>query len=211
VTERGSAGNLRRLWDAYAWRYDRDIRLYDRLLLGDSRSWICSKARGEVLEVAVGTGRNLPFYPPDTRLIGIDLSAAMLAVARGKADQLGVRVMLAEADAQHLPFDDARFDTIVCTLALSSISDPRMAIGEMYRVLRVNGRLLVLGHVGSPNRVVRVGQYGLERLSVRLAGDYQTRQPYPNIVAAGFSIEERQQLKAGIIERLIASKRQRQT
>lgn len=197
---------LRRLWDTYAARYDRDTDFYDRFLLGDGRSWTCSRATGRVLEVAIGTGRNLPFYPRDTDLTGIDFSAPMLARARQRADEHGLHVALQQADAQHLPFQSGHFDSVVCTLALSSIPEPSAAIEEMYRVLRAGGRLLVVGHVASPHRLIRAGQRRLERLSLRLAGDYQTRQPYPMIVAAGFVVEQRQRRRAGVIERLRASK-----
>jgi len=197
---------LRHLWDTYASRYDRDTDFYDRFLLGDGRSWVCSQATGNVLEVAIGTGRNLPFYAHGTELTGIDFSAAMLTRARQRADERGLDVTLQQADAQHLPFGGGRFDTVVCTLALSSIPEPALAIQEMHRVLRAGGRLLVVGHVASPYPLIRTGQRGLERLSLRLAGDYQTRQPYPLMVAAGFIIEERQRRRAGVIERLRASK-----
>jgi SAM-dependent methyltransferase len=84
------------------------------LLLGDSRSWACSQASGQVLEVAIGTGRNLPFYPRGIQLTGIDFSPAMLDIARDdRAAELGIDVTLIEADAQHLPFADDRFDTVV--------------------------------------------------------------------------------------------------
>jgi ubiquinone/menaquinone biosynthesis C-methylase UbiE len=197
---------LRSLWERYAPRYDRDTGFYDRFLLGDSRSWACSQASGEVLEVAIGTGRNLPFYPRGIQLTGIDFSPAMLEIARDRASALAIDVTLLEADAQHLPFADDRFDTVVCTLALSSIPDPAAAINEMHRVLHPGGQLLVVGHVASPHRVVRAGQRRLERLSIRLAGDHQTRQPYPDIVAAGLTVDRRERLRAGVIERIRAVK-----
>jgi ubiquinone/menaquinone biosynthesis C-methylase UbiE len=206
VTNGDASDRLRSLWERYAPRYDRDTDFYDLLLLGDSRSWPCSQASGQVLEVAIGTGRNLPFYPRGIQLTGIDFSPAMLDIARGRAADVGVDVTLLEADAQHLPFADHRFDTVVCTLALSSIPDPAAAINEMHRVLRPGGQLLVVGHVASPHRVVRAGQQTLEQLSIRLAGDHQTRQPYPEIVAAGFTIDRREHLRAGIIERVRALK-----
>jgi ubiquinone/menaquinone biosynthesis C-methylase UbiE len=206
MTDGEVTDRLRNLWDRYAPRYDRDTGFYDLLLLGDSRSWACAQASGQVLEVAVGTGRNLAFYPPGIQLIGIDFSPAMLDIARSGAAGLGIDVSLIEGDAQHLPFADHRFDTVVCTLALSSIPDPAAAINEMHRVLRPGGQLLVVGHVASPYGVVRAGQRRLERLSIRLAGDHQTRQPYPEIVAAGFTVDRREHLRAGIIERVRASK-----
>ena len=154
---------LRSLWEQYALRYDRDTGFYDLFLLGDSRSWACSQASGQVLEVAIGTGRNLPFYPRGIQLMGIDFSPAMLNQARERAAELGLDVTLIDADAQRLPFADNRFDTVVCTLALSSIPDPAAAINEMYRVLHPGGQLLVIGHVASPYRVVRACQRRLEK------------------------------------------------
>ena len=127
----------------------------------------------------MGTGRNLPFYPRGIRLTGIDLTPAMLAVADSRARDLGMDVELVEGDAQALPFADSSFDTAVCTLALNAIPDDRAAIAEMYRVLRPGGRLLLLGHVASHHRVVRAVQRLLEKKSLPIAGDHQTRQPVP--------------------------------
>jgi 2-polyprenyl-3-methyl-5-hydroxy-6-metoxy-1,4-benzoquinol methylase len=157
MTNEEVTDRLRSLWERYAPRYDRDTGFYDLLLLGNSRSWACSQASSQVLEVAIGTGRNLPFYPRGIQLTAIDFSPAMLDIARGRAAKLGIDVTLIEADAQHLPFAADRFDTVVCTLALSSIPDPAAAINEMHRVLRPGGQLLVVGHVASPYRVVRAG------------------------------------------------------
>jgi len=197
---------LRSLWERYAPRYDRDTGFYDLLLHGDGRPWACAQASGQVLEVAIGTGRNLPFYSRGIQLTGIDFSPAMLDIARGRGAELGIDVTLIVADAQQLPFADDRFDTVVCTLALSSIPDPAAAINEMHRVLRPGGQLLVVGHVASPYRVTRAGQRRLERLSIRLAGDHQTRQPYSEIVAAGFTVDRRECLRAAVIERVRAFK-----
>ena len=69
-------------WDKQAGRYDREMNFWDRHLFGDSRPWACGRAAGDVLEVAVGTGRNLSFYPDGTRLTGVDWSPAMLGIAR---------------------------------------------------------------------------------------------------------------------------------
>src|SRR5207244_6450337 len=102
---------LQAKWDKYAPRYDRDIGFFERVQFGGGREWVCAQAKGEVLEVAVGTGRNLPFYPNSVRLTGIDFSRAMLDIAAGRASELGREIALREADAQALPFEDASFDT----------------------------------------------------------------------------------------------------
>jgi ubiquinone/menaquinone biosynthesis C-methylase UbiE len=205
MTEDG-AERVRRIWDRYAPRYDRDMRLFERLLLAGGREWVCAQARGDVLEVAVGTGRNLPFYPPGTRLTGVDLSPGMLALAHQRSVDLGVPIELREADAQALPFADASFDTVVSTLSLCSVPDDRAAIAEMHRVLRPGGRLLLLDHVAAPNPVLRAGQWLLEQVTSRVAADYQTRHPLPLVEQAGLTIEQSQRSRAGTVERLRAVK-----
>src|SRR5579884_1902911 len=127
---RDETERTRRLYDRTASRYDRGIGLTERLLFGDGRRWVCAQARGDVLEVAVGTGRNLPYYPPDARLTGVELSPAMLALARDRAAALGRDADLRLGDAQALDFPDASFDTIVATLALCTIPDSRRAVAE---------------------------------------------------------------------------------
>jgi ubiquinone/menaquinone biosynthesis C-methylase UbiE len=197
---------VRRIWDRYAARYDRDMRLVERALFAGGREWVCGQARGDVLEVAVGTGRNLPFFPPEVALTGLDLSPAMLAVARDRAAELGRSVTLGEGNAEALPFPDACFDTVVCTLGLCSIPDDRAAIAEMYRVLRPGGQVLLLDHVAAPNRLLRGGQRLLELITVPLAADHQTRRPLPLLEQAGFTVDRSERSKAGTVERLRAVK-----
>ncbi|MBE1579670.1 MULTISPECIES: class I SAM-dependent methyltransferase [Pseudonocardiaceae] len=197
---------LRAKWDKYALRYDRDIGFFERVQFGGGREWVCSQAHGEVLDVAVGTGLNLAFYPDEVRLTGIDFSPAMLAIARTRAAELGREIDLREGDAQALPFPDASFDTVVCTLGLCGFPDERAAIIEMHRVLRPDGTLLLLDHVGSHHRLIRAGQWLLEKLTVRMLGDYQTRRPLPLVEEAGFVIQRQERLKAGMVERVAAVK-----
>jgi ubiquinone/menaquinone biosynthesis C-methylase UbiE len=196
----------RRVWDAFAPRYDGSMRFLERVQFGGGRQWVCSRACGVVLEVAVGTGLNLPYYPAGVRLTGVDLSPAMLAVAGDRATRLGVEVALLEADAQALPFPDASFDTVVCTLSLCAVPDERAAIAEMWRVLRPGGRLLLLDHIGSHWWPVWAVQRLFEAFTVRAAGEYQTRRPLPLVLSAGFVVEETRRLKAGTVERVAAVK-----
>lgn len=196
----------RRLWARQAPRYDRDMRFWERILFKDARSWACAQATGDVLEVAVGTGRNFPFYPNDIRLTGVDLSPEMLRIARQRADELGRTVGLEEGDAHQLSFPDASFDTVVCTFSLCNIPDERRAIAEMYRVLRPGGRLVLADHVTSTSRVILGLQRLLEKLTLRQSGDYLTRRPLPLVEAAGFIVQTRQRYGKGIVERLTARK-----
>ena len=115
---RSDTERLRRYWDKHAPRYDQQMRLFDRVLFGDTRAWVCQQATGDVLEVAVGTGLNLDLYPDGIRLTGVDFSPAMLDQARDRAHKLGRTVDLREGDAHALAFSDASFDTVVCTFSL---------------------------------------------------------------------------------------------
>ena len=201
-----ATAHVRDFYERYAPRYDHETSYYDRLLLGDRRLRLCGRARGSVLEVAIGTGRNLPHYPPGIRLTGIDVTPAMLSVARHRAREIGMPVYLIRGDAQALPIADATFDTVVCTLALNAIPDDRAAIAEMYRVLRPAGELLLLGHVASHLGPVRALQRLLERKSLPIAGDHQTRQPVPILLATGFAIQHHERSRAGIIQSITATK-----
>src|SRR5688572_27122475 len=111
----------KRVWDKHAPSYDRDMAFAERVWFTGAREWIGRRAQGRVLEVAIGTGRNLPHYRPDVTVTGIDLSPAMLSIARQRARELDRDVDLREANAEQLPFDDASFDTVVCALSLCSI------------------------------------------------------------------------------------------
>jgi ubiquinone/menaquinone biosynthesis C-methylase UbiE len=182
------------------------MRFLDRKLFGDTRSWICRQATGEVLEVAIGTGLNLEHYPPDVALTGIELSPAMLAIARRRADDLDRPVELRVGDAEALDIPSATFDTVVCTFSLCAIPDHRKALVEMARVLRPGGLLLLADHVASSVPVLRAGQRLLEVVTVPLGGEHFLRRPIEQVRAAGFRIEHHNRFTAGIVERLAAHK-----
>jgi ubiquinone/menaquinone biosynthesis C-methylase UbiE len=197
---------LRHYWDKHAPAYDRQMRFFDRVLFGDTRAWICSKATGDVLEVAVGTGLNLGFYPDGVRLVGVDFSPAMLDIARDRARKLGRAVDLREGNAHALAFPDGSFDTVVCTLSLCSVPDERQAVTEMARVLRPGGLLLLADHVAGVAWPVRAIQRLLELVTVPLGGEHFLRRPLEHVRAQGFQIDRQERFKLGIVERLAARK-----
>jgi len=197
---------VRSVQDKQAPTYDRQISFFERVLFGDGRAWVCSQARGQVLELACGTARNLSFYPDDVKLTGIELSPKMLAIARKRAQELGHLADLRLGDVQHLDFPDESFDTVTCTLGFCTIPDTRAAASEAFRVLRPGGELLLLEHVRSPVPVIRAGQRLLEPLAVRFEADHLLRDPLDYLADVGFEIDEVQRLKWGIVERLRAHK-----
>jgi ubiquinone/menaquinone biosynthesis C-methylase UbiE len=197
---------VRQIWAKFAPRYDRQIAFFERILFRGAREWACSRARGDVLELGVGTGRNLKYYPRDIRLTGVDLSPEMLAIARRRAAVLEQDVDLRVTDAESLDIPDESFDTVVSTLTMCSIPDYRSALAETLRVLLPGGRLVMVEHVRSPSTVVRVGQRVLNPLMVRFGADHLLREPLEDVHRLELEVLELERLKWGIVERIIARK-----
>src|SRR5918997_6446372 len=180
---------VRRYYEQIAHRYDEYVGYFERWFIGDGRQWVCRQAAGDVLELAIGTGRNLPYYPADVQLTGVDLTPAMLELARQRAKRLGREVDLRLGDAQALDLPDARFDTVVATLALSSIPDDRRVVAEARRVLRPGGRFIVLDFVGSPLLPVRTLQHLLGPIMVQRYAFHPLREPLEALDAAGLVVD----------------------
>jgi ubiquinone/menaquinone biosynthesis C-methylase UbiE len=197
---------LRRYWDKHSRTYDKQMGFFDRNVFGDTRYWVCRQAVGDVLEVAVGTGLNLDIYPDDVRITGIDLSPEMLAHARRRADATGRDITLQVGDAQRLPFPDDSFHTVVCTFSLCAIPDDRTAVGEMWRVLRPGGLLLLADHVVSTSSPARALQRLLEVVTIPIGGENFRRRPIIHVQERGFTIEAQERFKLGIVERVAARK-----
>jgi ubiquinone/menaquinone biosynthesis C-methylase UbiE len=206
VTQASETERVRKIQDKAAPKYDRTMSRWETVLFGGGREWVCSQARGDVLEIAIGTGRNLPHYPAEVRLTAIELSPEMLNIARKRAADLGREVDLREGNAEVLDFPDASFDTVVCTFALCTIPDDRKAVAEAKRVLKPGGRFVAIEHVGSPIGVVRAVERMLEPLTLRFEADHLTREPLDHLEAEGFKVEQLHRSKLGIVERVSAVK-----
>lgn len=213
--EEGSAGELkrkndkrRRAWAKRAGNYDRSIGFFESRVFGRShRRWACSHAESETLEVAIGTGLNIPLYDPSVRLTGIDLSREMLTIAEERAAASGRALDLREGDAHALPFDPASFDSVICTYSLCNVADPGLVLTEMARVLRPGGRLILVDHIRSSSRPIFLAQKAIEFFTARLEGEYMTRRPLEIVETQDLVVAERQRMaRGGIVERVLASK-----
>jgi ubiquinone/menaquinone biosynthesis C-methylase UbiE len=201
---KAETARVRRLYEKEAPRYDRTMGFFERILFRDARSWVCDQARGDVLEFAVGTGLNLPYYPPDVRLVGVELTPAMLERAQRRAAELGMGVDLRVGDVTALEFADESFDTVICTFSLCTIPDDRAAVAEAWRVLRPGGLLVLAEHVRRPRAAVRAGQRLLEPLAIRFSNDHLLREPLEHLRAVGFEVERLERYGLGIVERALA-------
>jgi ubiquinone/menaquinone biosynthesis C-methylase UbiE len=207
VTDRASsarAERARRLWDRRAADYDARISGTERRWFRDTRSWLCRHARGDTLEVAIGTGLNLPHYPPDVRLTGLDASTGMTAVAARRARDLGRPLELHQGDAGALPFPDARFDTVVCTFALCGVPDVPAAVSELVRVVRPGGGVLIADHVASTFPPLRLLQAVTDLVTVPWHGEHFGRRPLAVLRAADVVVDREERFALGTVERVVA-------
>ena len=156
---------------AQAQRYDTLMVRLERRWFPETRAWVCSRARGHTLEVAVGTGLNLRHYASGVTLTGVDLNQPMLDLAAARADGLGRAIALHQGNAARLPFGEASFDSVVCTFAMCEVPDVDAALTEALRVLRPGGSLLLADHVAASNPFLRAGQHALELLTIPLSAE----------------------------------------
>lgn len=161
---------------------------------------MCSRAIGDVLEIAVGAGAALAHYDPAVRLTGLDLSPAMVERATAVAAAMGRRPRLVVADAGDLPLDDASFDAVTCMFGLCCVPDVPTVLREAVRVLRPGGHLLLADHVPADLAVLRLVQRAVEVVSVPWHGEHLLRRPLLDVRALGLEVRETERGSAGLLE-----------
>jgi ubiquinone/menaquinone biosynthesis C-methylase UbiE len=135
-------------FDRLAAPYDRGMAPLEKIWLHRLRQKLGPHASGDVLEVGVGTGANMPYYPPSICLTAVDESPEMLGYAARRTVAQEHCARLGQVDIEHLAFASNSFDTVVASLVLCSVINQRRALAELHRVLREpNGQLLLLEHM----------------------------------------------------------------
>jgi ubiquinone/menaquinone biosynthesis C-methylase UbiE len=195
-----------------AEKYDRFARWYDWVegipeLLGVNtlRYRMLQRASGTVLEVAIGTGKNLPYYPRDCRIIGADASKEMLAVAQRRASRLQMDISLLLADAEALPFSDKTFDTIVSSLSTCTFPNPVLALQEMARVCRPEGKILLLEHGRSDREWFGRFQDRTAERHAKQLGCHWNRKSLDLVSRAGLKINKAERVFFGIFNQIEAA------
>lgn len=198
----GETETIKRRFNRTSVFYD----VMDKMISIDLRKRAIGLASGRVLEIGVGTGTNLPFYPADCDIVGIDFSSGMLSKAREKASRLKRTVTLLEMDAQHMDFPDQSFDTVVATCVFCSVPNPIQGLTEVRRVCKTNGQIILLEHVRSDNPILGPIMDLLNPMTLHLIGSNINRRTVENVSSAGISIHHVEDVsKSKLIKLIIAA------
>lgn len=177
------------VYDRVASVYDLYTRPMEAMGGTRARRRLFSRARGRVLELGIGTGANVPFYPPDVELVGVDISGRMLQRARRRALR-GRDVALQRADIEHLPYGDASFDTVTAACVFCSVDDPVQGLREARRVTRPGGLVLLYEHVRPTNPLLARLADATSPWTRRTFGPELNRRTEENVAAAGMTVVE---------------------
>lgn len=189
-------------------RYNRIARMYDRMEGGVERiafrKWrqlLWSRVQGSrILEVGVGTGRNIPYYPGGASVTAVDLSEGMLVRAQQLAARQGINVDLHRMDVQQLEFPDLSFDAVVATFVFCSVPDPVLGLREVARVTRTGGDLWLLEHMRVNHPLIGAILDLVNPLVVRVMGANVNRKTVENVRRAGLQIQEVRPLFGDLVQ-----------
>ena len=190
--------------------YQRISRVYDLMEILPERRYVPWRKNlweqvhaPHVLEIGVGTGKNMPYYPAGMKITAIDLTPGMLERARKRAIELDLDITLQLGDAQALDFPDNSFDSVVATFVFCSVPDAVKGLREIRRVLKPAGQLFLLEHMRASNPVLGLLMDVLNPLVVRMMGANINRRTVENVQAADFEQVDVTELAAGGIFKYI--------
>ena len=184
-----------------AWAYDAFMTVVEWTGLGRWRRWLVDGAQGATLEVGCGTGRNLPLYRDDQPVVALELDRHVLKAARRRASH----VPLVVGNAEHLPFRDGQFDTVVSGLVFCTVRDPHRGLAEVRRVLKASGQLRMMEHVRATSPLAaRLQDLGQPAWTWLAGGCHPNRDTEANVVAAGFRIDSETRVARKNMRRFVA-------
>jgi ubiquinone/menaquinone biosynthesis C-methylase UbiE len=188
--------------------YDSMEGLVERSRYTKWRDRLWSKVEGtRILEVGVGTGKNLQYYPAGAEMIAIDLSEKMLERAKRKASEQKLEVHLQQMDVQKLEFADKSFDTVVASFVFCSVPDPVCGLMEVKRVCKEGGKVVLMEHMRSPNRILNLFMDFVNLVSVRIMAENVNRRTVDNVRKSGLEVEQVTDLAFGIFQLIEARKK----
>ncbi len=195
-------------------RYQRISGLYDKVEVFAERRYSAWRPRlwslvqgPKVLEVGVGTGKNMPYYPPDVQITAVDLTPGMLDYAQKRAAEGNIEVDLQLGDVQALDLPDNSFDDIVSTFVFCSVPDPTLGLKELLRVTKPNGRLFMLEHVRAGNKIAGLMMDVMNPVMVRLSGANINRRTAERVLQSDWQLESVEDIgMKGIFKLIVARK-----
>ena len=197
----------KRRWNRTALIYDPMMAFMERVIVRKWRALLWSKVESSrVLEIAVGTGKNFPYYPADAEITAVDFSEKMLEHAKKRASRQTVKVDLRQMDVQNLEFEDNTFDTVAATFVFCSIPDQFRGIKEVKRVCKPGGKVVILEQDLSSNRILGWLLNLANPLLVRMTGANFSRRPVDNVAKSGLSVEQITNLWGGRFKLIEARK-----
>jgi len=197
---------IRKRYDRAAKFFDLTETIMEKGKMSEWRAILWKEARGKVLEVGVGTGKNIEYYPDNIEVTAIDFSEKMLARAKNKAQKLSKRVDLLLMDVQNLDFPDETFDTIITTCVFWSVPDAVKGLKEIKRVCKKDGQIIMLEHVKSKNKFIGALMEVLNPIIVRIIGANINRDTVENLEKAGITVDLEKDLMVDIVKHLKCSK-----
>lgn len=190
-------------------KYNRNAGVFnwmDRLGGDPTREAMIRQAVGRVLEIGVGTGKNLHYYDPavTAELVGIDFSPGMLEKAKEKENSCRVPLTLLEMDAQRMTFPDASFDTVLATCVFCTVPDPVLGLQEARRVCKPGGKVLLLEHMRVDRPVIGTLMDVVNPLVVAMVGTHINRRTVENVRLAGLTIESVTKIHGDLMKLIVA-------
>jgi ubiquinone/menaquinone biosynthesis C-methylase UbiE len=198
-----------------AQKYSNASKLYDivewpmeQLFFQRLRNKAISLAKGKVLEVGAGTGKNFAYYDRNSvELTAIDFSQGMLEFAeKMKAKMQWDNLKIFQMDLEHLSFEDESFDCVVSTFVFCTVPHPQQGLKEIMRVLKPGGKAIFLEHMKSNYTLINVFLWIMNLFSTRLLGTFMLRKTQKSIEAAGFEVRSVEYKLFDVIRLIIAIK-----
>jgi len=193
----------RRRYNQLAAIYDLRTYIAEEYVFKKFRKMLWSRITGgRVLELGVGTGANIPYYPKECQVTAVDLSEQMLERAKRRAIKLGTSVDLQLMDAQNLTFPDHSFDIAITTCVFCSVPNPIQGMRELGRVVIPGGDIWLMEHMRVDKPVIGSIMDFVNPFALRMMGANINRRTIENVKLAGLQIETIEDL-AGTVFRLI--------
>jgi ubiquinone/menaquinone biosynthesis C-methylase UbiE len=187
--------------------YDLLERPIEKYLFSNLRKKVTSYSAGKVLEVGIGTGKNMSYYPHDVEVTGIDFSKGMLRKAERKKEILSLsNVTLLEMNVENMTFEDNFFDTVVSSFVFCTVPDPLKGLHEVYRVLKPGGNAVFLEHMRSSYTALNIPLYVMDVFSKALVGTSLIRETQMNIEKSGFIPNKVENYSFDIVRLIVTAK-----